>query len=556
MAKGDQACKTPESGSNQVQNLGKNSIGIYASDVKITNRGHVKWHQFNWQTYQKKDLVITKGQIGKTSIDLTKSSKMMPNRTVPDNRDPACLVSNYDVDLPTTSVIITYRNEPRSTLLRTIVSVLERSPQNLLKEIILVDDNNDDQTVGIELSDIEKIKLIRNEKREGLIRSRISAAKVATSSVLVFLDSHCEVEPGWLPPLLQRIKINRKTVASPLIENINMKTFKFEPVSTYLRGGFDWRLDFFWEWLPASDRAKKLKDPTFPVATPAIAGGLFAIDRRWFEELGWYDEGMNIWGGENIEFSLRTWMCGGRLEIVPCSKVGHIYKRDNTNSYTFPDGQKKTLACNNWRVAEVWLDEFRALHPGTRTNNASMCGSVKDRISLREKLKCKNFEWFLSDVYPELQVPGEGDLAFGSLHLNQPSWLTCIDPIAHGGELTIGAGPCMQSYFIQQYRHTKDEQIRQDDFCFTLTEPQVGVIIMQELCKASGKENLQKWKKVKPSKKVFKKTGLTGYLYKNDKYDLCLDSSEIRSKGLKVMRCDTESADQRFMFQYNAPTSL
>ena len=151
--------------------------------------------------------------------------------------------------------------------------------------------------------------------------SILNHSQAATGDVLVFLDSHCEVEADWLQPLLQRIKLNRKTVASPVIDNINLATFHFQPVSTYLRGGFDWRLDFFWEWLPARDRARKLRDPASPVASPAIAGGLFAVDRAWFRELGWYDEGMEVWGGENIELSLRVWMCGGLLEIVPCSKV-------------------------------------------------------------------------------------------------------------------------------------------------------------------------------------------------------------------------------------------
>lgn len=388
----------------------------------------------------------------------------------PDTRPSECIHQKFRrcPPLPTTSVIIVFHNEAWSTLLRTVYSVLHTSPATLLKEIILVDDASTDEYLKDELEryvqQLQIVKVVRQEERKGLITARLLGASVAQAEVLTFLDAHCECFHGWLEPLLARIAENKMAVVSPDIVTINLNTFEFsKPIPEgriHSRGNFDWILTFGWEALPAHEKQRR-KDETYPIKSPTFAGGLFSISKSYFEHIGTYDNQMEIWGGENVEMSFRVWQCGGQLEIIPCSVVGHVFR--TKSPHTFPKGTS-VIARNQVRLAEVWMDDYKKIFYRRNLQAAKIAqeksfGDISERLQLRERLHCHNFSWFLSNIYPEMFVPDLSPTFYGAiknLGINQ-----CLDV----GENNRGGKPlimysCHGLGGNQYFEYTTQRELR------------------------------------------------------------------------------------------------
>jgi len=378
-------------------------------------------------------------------VDPTPLTYLRQNLSIKHYFSPVCGLYRFDTaKLPTVSVIMTMRHEMPGMASLTVHAILARTPPFLLVEIIIVDDSD---KISAELKQLKKVSdkviILATTQREGCARSRLIGARKARGTVLMFIDSHVEMlSSTWYQHLVLPIVENPHTIASQ-----NLKVMGEFANHTYdgqasLRSHYGTTTDKFYfgyeSYRFPNQTYQEGRTGPAPYEMPFGPGALFAIRKDEFWRLGGYDQGLYVWGGENMELSLKIWLCGGRLVQVPCSATGHMYrihdknKWDNDNFTELStklriDGKGNYWAYgvksntgdmqriwirNNIRVAKVWLGDWRQYYYQQVFGSKELLGEwakfeeedeyMLEQMRFKEQNQCRDFDWFDKHVFMRL----------------------------------------------------------------------------------------------------------------------------------------------------------
>jgi GT2 family glycosyltransferase len=232
------------------------------------------------------------------------------------------------------SVVVVCLNEGANTAL-TVANLTATLPED--SEIVVVDDGSTDGGPAIRATS-NRVRVMRTNQL-GVAAARNYGAAQASGDVLIFADAHIAVPPRWWRDLVHALENPRVGAVAPAVSDScrpGVKGFglRFADAALHI------------EWLAHSRRGAT------PV--PILPGCCLAMRRSVFEATGGFDSGLVRWGETDNELSVRLWLLGYELRIIPHVVVTHLFR--GRQPYTV---RWKEVIHNKLRLACVHFDEQR-----------------------------------------------------------------------------------------------------------------------------------------------------------------------------------------------------
>ncbi len=259
-------------------------------------------------------------------------------------------------------------------------------------EVIVVDDGSTDDSAASLAALAGPVRVLITERRGAIAARNLGAAR-ARGEVLVFADAHVAVPAGWWPALadeLARPQVGAVAPAITVMDGPDSKGF-----------GLRWTS-------PALDVDWLEQRGSGPYAVPLLPGAFLAIRRKTFQSIGGFDPGLRLWGSEDAELSLRLWLLGHELRVVPQIEVAHVFRSRLPSRVAWADVLHNLLrvalihfsASRAARVLEA-LKQHAAFSPTLAGMLADDRGLAARRARLR-KARVRDDNWFFNSFEMDL----------------------------------------------------------------------------------------------------------------------------------------------------------
>ncbi len=261
------------------------------------------------------------------------------------------------------TIVIAAHNE--GDLLGKTIHSVKQTAAALDTEIVVVDDASTDGSVAQAQRDHPDVRVESFPQRAGVSRTKDRGARVAQGEVLIFLDGHCNPEPGALTRLVEDVELaSGEAVFMPRICALDPETWQNN--TRQVGHGYQVRLDTLevtWQDLERL-RPAQLPDGRAVYETPTFIGCVVAMSRRLYTRLHGFDTDMLFYGSEDVDLGVQCWLLGHTVYHDPVPLVGHRFQQQ-FDHYTIPPGHtlanqlrmaRRTFSDNVW---ESWLPWFR-----------------------------------------------------------------------------------------------------------------------------------------------------------------------------------------------------
>lgn len=308
--------------------------------------------------------------------------------------------------IPDISVVIPMHNE-RSKIAATIQSVARARTSQARVEFVIIDDASTDGSVAelisaapelLEESRID-VRLEELDERTGVFGARNRGADTATAEILFITDAHVEFSRGWDEAILRHIRPNVILAGTTVQKLTPYRGYGCHLLVPFMGTGWN----------------REPLDATAPVAIATSAATV--ITRDLFDQLGGYDTGMRIYGAGEPEFSVRAWLHGAEIQLLPDLEVTHEFKtRDELGSFLDSIGHFWVHNC--LRFGLLYLSElgcFQLLRFYSRAFPEIFPDALRlisqsdvwERRALLEEHRQRTFSWFVEYFGIRDQMGGE-----------------------------------------------------------------------------------------------------------------------------------------------------